>query len=209
MKLMIIGANGKVGQLLVEEGIKRGHDMTAVVRHENQSLADSVLMKDLFDLTKDDIASSDIIISAIGAWSDESYKNHIKSVDYLANLIKGSSKQLVIVGGAGSLYLDESKTLQLYETQDFPREYKGLAKAMSDGLQQLRTYSEIDWLYVSPAAIFDADGVFTKSYQIGGEQLLLDEKGESYISYRDYAFALLDILESDDFHKQRISLLRK
>lgn len=207
MKLTIIGANGKTGKLLVEEGLKRGHEITAVVRNVNKSLATSIISKDLFDLTKDDIESSDILISAIGAWTEETFDQHVTSVNYLANLLKGSKTQLVIVGGAGSLYLDATMTLQLSDSQGFPEEFKPLAKAMAKGLEVLRNQVDIDWLYVSPAANFDADGALTKNYQISGELFTVNDKGESYLSYQDYAFALFDILESDEFHHQRISLL--
>ena len=51
MKLAVVCANGKAGKLIVKEAVSRGLDVTAVVREENQTAAQKVLKKDLFDLT--------------------------------------------------------------------------------------------------------------------------------------------------------------
>ncbi len=56
MKIAVVAANGKAGQLIVEEALNRGHDVTAVVRSSNKSKAQKVIEKDLFDLTKEDLA---------------------------------------------------------------------------------------------------------------------------------------------------------
>ncbi|EPR91903.1 hypothetical protein M058_03645 [Streptococcus mitis 17/34] len=65
MKLAVIAANGQAGKAIVEEAIKRGHEVTAIVRSENKSQAQSVILKDLFDLTKDDLTGFDAVVSAL------------------------------------------------------------------------------------------------------------------------------------------------
>ncbi len=71
MKLAVVCANGTAGRLIVEEAVKRGMDVTAVVREENKTVAQHTLAKDLFDLTKEDLQGFDVVIDAFGAWTPE------------------------------------------------------------------------------------------------------------------------------------------
>ena len=75
MKIAIIGANGKSGANLVNEAIKQGYDVTAIVRnkeYKNESV--KVVYKDIFELTKADLAGFDAVISAFAAWSEETFR---------------------------------------------------------------------------------------------------------------------------------------
>lgn len=65
------------------------------------------------------------------------------------------------------------------------------------------------WTFVSPAGDFQADGERTGSYILAGEELTLNERGESVISYADFAIAMADEVESGDHVKQRISVVRR
>ena len=82
-----------------------------------------------------------------------------------------SDARFVVVGGAGSLYVDPELTVQLVDTPDFPKEYYALAKAQTDALDVLRKRNDVKWTFVSPAADFQADGERTGEYILGGEQL--------------------------------------
>ena len=65
------------------------------------------------------------------------------------------------------------------------------------------------WTFISPAADFQADGERTGAYLLGGEELILNDAGESIISYADYAIAMVDEIEKGDHIQQRISVVRK
>ena len=72
MKLAVVCANGRVGQLVVKEAVERGLDVTAVIRaDENKTVTSQVIKKDLFDLTKEDLAGFDVVVDAFGAWQEE------------------------------------------------------------------------------------------------------------------------------------------
>ena len=107
MKIAVVAANGKAGQLIVEEAVKRGHDVTAIVRSENKTQAQHLLKKDLFDLTKEDLAGYDVVATAFGAWTAETLPLHSKSIEHFNDLLAGTSTRLLVVGGAGSLYVDK------------------------------------------------------------------------------------------------------
>jgi len=71
MKIAVICANGKAGSLITEEAVNRGLDVTAVVRGENHSTAKKAIVKDLFTLTKEELAAFDVIVDACGGWTAE------------------------------------------------------------------------------------------------------------------------------------------
>ena len=209
MKIAVIGANGKAGSLIVNEAVERGHDVTAIVRSANKSEAQHELIKDLFDLTKEDLLEFDAVVSAFGAFARDNLPQHTSSLEHLAMLLADTKIRLLIVGGAGSLYMDPEMSIQLSDTPDFPADYKPLARAMAEGLAHLRQFDNVLWTYISPAADFDADGAKTGDYILAGEVFTVNEAGQSRISYADYAVAMLDEIEKGSHIKKRISVLGK
>ncbi|WPX40891.1 NAD(P)-dependent oxidoreductase [Akkermansia sp. N21116] len=207
MKIAVVSANGKEGKLIVREAMERGLDVTAVVRGENRSDATQVIKKDLFDLTASDLKGFDVVIDAFGAWSPETLPLHGTSLKHLCDIVSGQDARLLIVGGAGSLYVNPKHTLQLMDASDFPDMFKPLASAMGKALEELRTRDDVKWTYISPAADFRADGARTGKYILGGEELPLSSKGESTISYADYAVAMVDEAVNGDHVRQRISVV--
>lgn len=209
MKIAVIGANGKAGQAIVEEAVARGHEVTAIVRSAQTSRAQHILEKDLFTLEKQDLMDVEVVVSAFGAFTPETLPQHTTSLEHLATLLEHTSIRLMVVGGAGSLYVDEDRTLFLYQTADFPADYLPLAEAMSQGLANLRKKKNVNWTYISPAADFEVDYPKTGEYLLAGEVFTVNEKGESQISYADYAMAMLDEIETGKHYQQRISVLGK
>lgn len=207
MKIAVICANGKEGKLIVKEAIDRGLDVTAVVRGENQSAAAKVIKKDLFDLTASDLTEFDAVIDAFGAWTSETLPQHSTSLKHLCDLVSGRNTRLLIVGGAGSLYVNQEHTAQVMDSSDFPDIFKPLAFNMGKALEELRARHDVKWTYLSPAGDFQAEGVRTGKYILGGEELILNSKGESVISYADYAIAMVDEAVSGRHIQQRISVV--
>ena len=208
MKIAIIAANGKSGQLIAKEAVARGHQVTAIVRSENQSAAQEVLQKDAFALTKEDLAGFDVVVNAFGAWTPETLPDHARLAEHLVSLLADTPVRLLIVGGAGSLYLDESQAAMVKDVPDFPAEYLPIAEAMGAGLVIYRQATAVNWTYISPAAEFDAEGPRTGTYTLAGEVFQVNAQGESYISYADFALALLDEIEANRFNQERISVLK-
>lgn len=209
MKIAVIAANGKTGQLIVKEAVDKGLDVTAIVRHTNQTVAQKTILKDLYDLTREDLEEFDAVVDAFGVWNPEKLTEHQTSIDHLITILSGSTTKLFVVGGAGSLYIDPSHTTQLFETADFPDAYKPVAINMSKGLDLLREAKDVHWVYVSPAADFQADGAKTGKVAFAGEQFTTNEKGESYISYADYAAAMVEELRNPTVDQARISVYTK
>lgn len=207
MKIAVVCANGKAGKFIVKEAVERGLDVTAIARGENKSVAQNYIEKDLFDLTKEDLANFDVVIDAFGTWAEETLPLHSTSLKKLCDLLSNTNKRLLVVGGAGSLYVDKKHTKQVMDDPDFPDIFKPLAKAQGKALEELRKRNDVKWAFLSPASDFQAEGKRTGKYILGGEELTLNSKGESIISYADYAIAMIDEAVEGKHIQERISVV--
>jgi len=207
MKIAVVCANGKAGQLITKEAVNRGLDVTAIVRGENKSSANDVIIKDIFDIKADDLIGVDAVVDAFGAWTPETLPLHSTTLSHLCNVLSGTDTRLLIVGGAGSLYVNSEHTITVADGKDFPEMLKPLASAMAKALSELRQRNDVKWTYISPAADFQADGERTGKYLLGGEEFILNSKRESVISYADYAIAMVDEIVNGNHIQQRISVV--
>ena len=209
MKIGIIGATGKAGNLILKEALKRGHEVTAIVRNsqkvENPDVP--VLEKDVFSLTSEDLAPFDVVVNAFGV-PPEKAGQHIEAGRLLIDTLKKApDTRLIVVGGAGSLFVDEARTTRLAETPEFPEAFKSIANGQAQNLADLESSEGIQWTFLSPAAFFDSEGRRTGRYQKGDDAFIVNSKGKSYISYADYALALVDEIESGEHMNRRFTVV--
>lgn len=209
MKLAVVCANGRVAGKVIAEALNRGLEVTAFGRKDNNTEAKNYVKKDLFDLTKEDLNGFDAVVDAFGAWTPETLSQHSTSLKHLCDILSGTNTRLLVVGGAGSLYVNKVHTAQVSDSPDFPEGFKPLATAMAKALSELRQCKDVKWTYISPAGDFQADGERTGKYILGGEELTLNSRNESIISYADYAVAMVDEIEKGSHIQQRISVVRE
>ena len=207
MKVAVVAANGKAGRLITEEAVNRGMDVTAIVRGENKTVAKNTIIKDLFDITSDDLKDFDVIVNAFGSWAPDTASTICDASMHLVDVLRRTDKRLVIVGGAGSLYVNPEHTKTVVDVTPFPEEAMPVVNAHGKLLEELRKVDDVNWTYVSPAGDFQAEGERTGKYILAGEELKLNSKGESVISYADYAIAMVDEIESGNHIKERISVV--
>jgi uncharacterized protein len=206
LKIGIIGATGRVGSRVLSEAKDRGHLVTAIVR-DPVKLSDqhiTVINKDIFELTESDLASFDVVVNAFGAPLGQAHL-HMKVAEHLAALLRGKERpRLMVVGGAGSLTVDENGML-LMDTPDFPPVYKSTAVAQGEVLNFLRQERGLNWTFLSPSALFEP-GERTGKFRAGGNNLLVDAQGLSHISMEDYAIALVDEIEHPQHIRERFTV---
>lgn len=207
MKIGIIGATGKAGNKILKEAVSRGHEVTAIVRNaaklQDQSVA--VIEKDVFNLTTEDIKGFDAVVNAFGAPIGQETL-HVKAGRHLIEIFKEEKDtKLFVVGGAGSLFVDSDKKVRVVETPDFPEMFKATASNQAQNLLDLQA-SSITWTFLSPSAFFDPEGPRTGSYIEGKDHLLINEQGESYVSYADFAIAVLDEIENPKHVNERFTV---
>ncbi len=212
MKVLLYGASGNIGRAIAEELLARGHTVTGVTRRGTvEGLAEERFTVAAGNATDPAgvaalAASHDAVVSAVGPQiGRENDRETI--VGAAAALVEGLRKagvrRLVTIGGAGSLESGPGRVVM--DEPEFPAAWRANAEAQAEALRRYREVDDLDWTYVSPAAIIEP-GERTGVYRIGGDTLLTDAEGTSRISYADYAAALADALEGDTAIRRRISV---
>ncbi|TGE28458.1 NAD(P)-dependent oxidoreductase [Hymenobacter metallicola] len=213
MKIALIGATGFVGSNLLHEALNRGHQVTAIVRdpaklaqqHENLTVVTGDATK--VDELAAQLAGHDVVLNAFNAgWTNPNlYQDFLQGCqDIEAATEKSGVPRLVVIGGAGSLYINGQ---QLVDGPQFPAEYKPGATAARDYLNRLRHNTTLDWTFFSPAIEMHRgiDKGRTGHYRVGTESPVFDENGRSVLSGEDLAVAVLDELEQPRFSRQRFT----
>ncbi len=204
MKIALIGATGYIGSGILTESLERGHQVTAIVPSPEKLPQHVRLQGKKGDVSNaNDLASlisgHDVVISAFNPGKDATGKG----AQSIIHAVKQASMRLLVVGGAGTLEVAPGK--RLVDQPDFPVEWKEGALRTAAFLDLLRGEKNLDWVFLSPAAII-APGERTGEYRVGGDQLLMDSKGESRISVSDYAVAMLDEVERPQHKQQRFTV---
>ena len=170
-KIAVAAADGRVACKVITEAVNRGFDVTAFGRKdENITDAQHYFKKDIFDLTKEDLEGFDAVVDAFGAWTEETLPQHSTTLAHLCDVLSGTDTRLLIVGGAGSLFVNPEHTATVSEGPDFPDAFKPLASAMAAALVELRKRNDVKWTYISPAGDFQADGERSGKYILGSLQ---------------------------------------
>jgi len=209
MKIGIIAASGKAGSAIMKEAVSRGHEVTVFVRDASkiQDGVVRVVQKDVFELTAADVKGLDAVVNAFGAPFGQEHL-HVEAGRSLIQAFQGArDTRLIVVGGAGSLYVDEAKTIRVVDTPDFPDMFKATASNQAQNLQDLQTSTGIKWTFVSPSAFFNPEGKRTGAYRTGKDNLLVNSAGESHVSYADYAIAIVDEIENPKHVNERFTVV--
>ena len=205
MKIALIGATGFVGTAVLAEMLQRGHDVTALARSPAKlAVQPRLTAKALDALDPDAVAAAvkghDAVVSAFNPGWDapELYAQYMKgSAAIDAGVAQAGVKRLLVVGGAGSLFV--APGVQMVDTPEFashvPANVIPGAKAARDALTALRGNTTLDWTFLSPPAML-APGARSGSYRVGGEELLMNGAAPAGISVADLAVAIVDEIES-------------
>ena len=211
MKLVIFGATGRIGREILDEAVRRRHQVAVVVRDASRLVLDhhciTVHAGDAGDPSTYShvLHGSDALIASLSARRDSDPSSVPRNARTLLDAAaRAGVPRFAWVGGAGSL--ETAAGVRVIDDPAFPAAWKPEAEAQAAALDVFRASSvAVDWVYVSPAALLD-DGERTGKYRIGADQLLVDAHGGSRISAPDFAIALLDRIEKNDRPRQRISV---
>ncbi len=205
MNIALIGASGAVGSRVLAELLRRGHRVTAIARHPETLAAQPGVTPLRADVTDAAglgaglgaaLAGHDAVVSAV-RFSDSDPRVLIGAVE------AAGVPRYLVVGGAGSL--EVAPGLRLVDAPAFPAEYKPEALKGAAFLDALRAETALDWVFLSPSALF-VPGVRTGRFRLGGDRLLTDAQGNSTVSYEDFAVALVDELERPAHHRARFTV---
>lgn len=199
MHVALIGATGAAGSRILNELAERGHTVTAIVRHPERVPSLTGVTPQKGDVFEDGLAASlkghDAVVSAVHFTASDPRK--------LIDAVRTSGvARYIVVGGAGSL--EVAPGVKLIDTPEFPPQYKAEAAAGGAFLDLLREQTGLDWVFLSPSALF-TPGERTGRFRVGKDQLLANDQGSS-ISFEDYAVALVDELERPAHSRERFTV---
>ena len=200
-KVAIIGATGRAGSQLLEEALRRGHSVTAIARDTSKIGQRAGVVSKTVDALDAEalqaaVADHDVVISA-------AHFATLPASAVIGPVKKAGVKRLLVVGGAGSLLLPTGG--RVIDSEGFPEEYKAEASAGALFLENLRAEKELDWTFVSPSAEF-VEGERTGKFRLGKDDLLVSAQGRSWITFADYAIALIDEVEAPKHSRQRFAV---
>ena len=201
MNIAIMGATGRAGSQLLEEALRRGFSVTAIARHASKiGTRAGVVTKDVdvndAQALQEALAGHDVVLSA-------AHFSTLPASAIIEPVKKAGVKRLLFVGGAGSLLLPDGS--RVIDSKDFPQEYKPEATAGSEYLETLQNEKVLDWTFLSPSAEF-VEGERTGKFRLGKDHLLVSAEGKSWITFADFAIALLDEVEKPQHSRQRFTV---
>ncbi|MCJ2185210.1 NAD(P)-dependent oxidoreductase [Novosphingobium beihaiensis] len=199
MKIAVLGASGHAGSEIAREAAARGHDVIAVARHPEKIPEAKGITPVAADAT-DPVALAGVIAGCDAVISALHFD--VPAETLLAALRQAGVPRLLVTGGAASLEIAPGQ--RLFDSPDFPEEWKPFAQGGITFLDALRPVTDIDWTFFSPAAFFE-EGPRTGTFRTGTDQLIANDAGESRISFADYAIAMVDELEAHKHPRTRFT----
>lgn len=213
MRIAIIGATGFVGSAILKEVADRNHSVKAISRSIDSNLGYNNVVPIKIDVNDIealavDLQGADVVISAFNpGWTNPNiYDEFLTGAKNIQEAVKKAGvKRFIVIGGAGSLYLDENT--QLIDTPDFPEEIKAGAKAAKDYLDYIHEEKQLDWEYFSPAIEMHqgTSGTRTGKYRLGLDNPVVGKDGRSVLSVEDVAVVIADEAEKQNFTRRRFT----
>jgi putative NADH-flavin reductase len=208
MKIAILGANGNVGSVLVDEALSRGYEVLALVKDKNNYVAkEGVEVKEVDALNKDTLVNGfkDIKIAVSAFGPKAGFENDL--VVATRNLVDAAKRaqveRFLMVGGAGSLLVSEGVILA--NSGVLPADWLPVVNAHVEALNVISKETDLNWTVLRPSSLF-GPGERTGKFRLGTDYLLVDSEGNSHVSFQDYAVALFDEIDNSDFVKKAFTV---
>ena len=209
-RIAVIGGTGYAGRHIVAEGVSRGHTVVSVARSvpservEHATYIEGSLL-DVPSLVAE-LEGVDVVVLAVPARGDMLGKVR-PAVEELVASLPPHVRVGVIGGTGGSLVAPGGP--RVIDGPDFTEEYKPEAFEAIGILEDLQSGPAArDWFFVHPAGGFGAwnPGERTGSYRDGGDVVVTDAEGESYISGADLGVAVIDEIENERHSRERFTV---
>ncbi|MBK5011090.1 MULTISPECIES: NAD(P)-dependent oxidoreductase [Pseudomonas] len=198
--IAIIGATGRAGSQLVAEALRRGHSVLAIARNPSALQGREGVTVQALDVN--DSAALQAALTGVDAVLSAAHFASIEPEAIIQPVKRAGVKRLLVVGGAGSLLLPSGQ--RVIDSPDFPEAYKAEASGGVRFLEALQQETDLDWTFLSPSAEF-VEGERSGHYVLGKDHLLIGADGKSWITFADYAIALLDELDTPRHSRQRFT----
>ncbi|WP_144797681.1 NAD(P)-dependent oxidoreductase [Microbacterium paludicola] len=208
-RIVVIGGTGYAGSHIVAEAVARGHSVISVARSVPATRVDGAVYVEgtILDVPSllEQIEEAEVVIQAVSPRGDMVGKVRAATAELFAAL--GENVRLGVVGGAGGSLVAPGGPRLI--DSGFPEEFKAEAQEAIGVLEDLQADdSGKDWFFIHPAGGFGmfAPGERTGKYRDGGQVLVTDDAGESYISGADFGIAVVDEIENPKHHRENFTV---
>ena len=213
MRLVIFGGGGMIGRPIIEEALRRNHEVIAVepfpdrIPIKNPNL--TIIQTDVYsvDRVSELVKKADaVIVSHNPAFEQpDLFDSVLKLYPFILEGVKEAGvSRILFVGEAGTLYVEPG--IMLMDTGAISGdEASGIRMLGGFYLDVLKHEHDIDWVYFSPAADI-VPAPLTGSYRLGENDLIVNPDGFSLISSGDYASALMDEIDAPVHHQERFTI---
>lgn len=207
--IVVFGGTGYTGAALVREAAGRGHEVVSVSRSEPAERVDGVRYEvgPAEQVAERVVPGADVVVATLSPRGDMAGR----LVEVYGQLSRSSAEagaRYFQVGGFSSLR--PAPGAPRVVEGEVPEEYR--AEALEGEATRVlladSAPTELDWLFVSPAASYGAwaPGERTGTYRVGGDVALFDAAGESHLSAADLAVALVDEVETPRRSREHVGV---
>jgi putative NADH-flavin reductase len=208
MKILVLGATGRVGRHVIEVATERGHQVTAFARKPDAARRQNV---DPFPgdalrpaRVAEAVPGHDAVVSALGKRGDEpTLTEGLRNL--LAAMRQHDVRRIVVVGAQG--VLDDPRGGLVRDRPAYPPFLQEISAEHLAAFRELQA-SGLDWSMLCPPRMTEGSvGSFSLSANAGPVGSAPAEPAEPVaIGYRDAAEAILDMLEEERFIGQRVAI---
>ena len=173
MKVLIIGATGATGQIVMREALAQGHEVTALARDPSAMAAEDprlrVLQGNALDASSVEaaVAGQDAVLSALGTRSTRPTTLFSESThNVISAMNKHGVRRLICITGIGA---GDSKGHVgfLYDRIMLPFVVKNVYEDKTRQEEAIKQ-SDLDWVIVRPARLTDEPAKGEYSVFLGG-----------------------------------------
>jgi putative NADH-flavin reductase len=204
MKVLVLGANGKTGRLVVDRAIAEGHEVTVLVRYASLSsqtgvqvvIGDALKIMDMRRAMFD----QDAVVECIGGnapWRAQTLEREAMQ-NVVATMAESGVPRLIVVSAMG---VAESKRHSpwWYNLLVLPTFLRGII-ADKTAMEAIVRDSGTDWVIARPPIL--TDGAATAKIYVLGNR----ETGHM-ITRADLAVWLVEQLESKEYLRQAVTVV--
>jgi putative NADH-flavin reductase len=209
-RIAVIGGTGYAGSHIVAEAVSRGHTVVSVARSvPNERIEGATYIEGtLLDVPSlvAELEGVDVVVVAVPARGDMEGQVRTNAAELVAEL--PDTVRVGVIGGAGGSLIAPGGE-RLVDQPSFTEEYKPEALEAIGVLEDLQQGpASRDWFYVHPAGGFGFwnPGERTGTYRDGGDVLVTDADGESFISGADLGVAVVDEIEDPKHSRERFTV---
>ncbi|WP_342545258.1 SDR family oxidoreductase [Lysinibacillus sp. FSL W7-1291] len=204
MKILVLGASGRVGSHMVELALKDQHEVTILVRDPDKIQQHHQQLRVIQGnvLNRQDVEQAmvnvDVVVSALNTDGRDTLSASLPLI--LGEMTQQQVKRIITIGTAGILQSRVTPTILRYQSTESKQKSTFAAQEHQRVFEQLQQ-SDRDWTIVCPTYL--PDGALTGSYRI--ERDFLPEGG-TQISVADTADFAYQQIFSEEFLKTRVGI---